>query len=150
MLHIEYTGVANWETVCVVDAGPDDWRHTNVSEDGKKMNPVTQALGFIAMIIDLGEITQANARQWYERIYAYERGAGAMLREFPDDDGPTRDHYLTPGDVIAHIGLRVNVAPRTDAQFARKLAQILRDRARDVWREHERETAEAATVTTAA
>jgi len=107
--------------------------------DGETWPPpaMTTVIVHLCMGIGWGEITEANAEEWFARVYAWERVYGSMLHEFPDGpEGERRDRYITPEDVQRYIGLVTNVFPkRSDAEFRKQLAAHLKDRAAYVWRE---------------
>jgi hypothetical protein len=96
---------------------------------------MTTGVVHMCMATGIGEITSANAEEWFARAYAWERVYGSMMHEFPDGpEGERRDRYMTPEDVQRYIGLTTNVFPkRTDAEFRKQLAGHLKDRARYVW-----------------
>lgn len=96
-------------------------------DEGLRLNPITQTLVFSTMYIFMDSITEKNWEQFYERIGAWERAFGPMTsimdRRFKK---MWREQYITPKDVRDHIGLSVNVAPKSDAYFNRHLAKVLR------------------------
>ena len=98
-------------------------------KDGERyrLNPITHSLVFSTMVIFMDSITEKNWRQFYERIGAWEKAFGPttqiMDRRFKSR---WRDQYITPKDVRHHIGLTVNVMPKSDAYFNRHLAETLR------------------------
>lgn len=84
-------------------------------EQAYRLNPVTEALIWLTMITDIGwEITEANAPEFYARIWIFERINGNIL------SGPAEDTAITERDVWQHIGLSTNVAEKTRAQFLKK------------------------------
>jgi len=119
-LSIDYSRVAD-NDFCVI---PEDER----DRSGRWMNPVTQALGFASMFIGIGEITEANAPEFYARLRAYELISGSLLQ------GPEGDRPLTPEDVQRHVGLRMNVSRESDAVFRKRLWDVAKDRAAYMWR----------------
>lgn len=75
----------------------------------KSMNPITQTLIFKTMSVGMGEITQKNWREFYERIRFVQRLDGVRHQADQDDDWRI---VLTPTDVFQHIGLTTNVFPK--------------------------------------
>jgi hypothetical protein len=69
---------------------------------------------FQTMIVDMGEITAANAEEFYTRTKMIDRA-------YPyGDSGITRAH------VQAFIGLKTNVATTTNAAFGKRVLDALR------------------------
>ena len=87
-------------------------------------NPVTDALIWLTIDIDLGSITTKNVADFYLRVSCVEKMIGARLR----DSTTLKERPITLEDVQAHIGLSVNVADRSWGSFSNKLMLELRDR----------------------
>jgi len=100
-LHFDFTKVKNNETVCLTPEG--------------EIRIVTDALIWLTMAIDLGGITPKNVEEFIVRLRMYEMVAG-----------PTN---ISAEAVRAHVGLSTNVSDTTDAQFAKKLTKLMRERA---------------------
>jgi hypothetical protein len=115
----------------------DDFPHkvTESVEEGTgrtvyELDPITHGLVFVTMALGWGEITEKNARDFFARLYAYERMFGSMVRTVPEDgEGLTVPRYFTPEDVREHIGLRTNVFPKMpDGKWASHMVgNLLRD-----------------------
>lgn len=69
-LNWNLTGIKNYEHLC--------WREDGNGE--KTMNPVTHSLIFATMAVDMGEITEKNWKEFWTRIFAWERIHGPYLR----------------------------------------------------------------------
>jgi hypothetical protein len=101
----------------------------------------TEHIIFASMVTGLGKnwfIGEADVDKLYDRLSAYEHAIDSpvMFTELPDgpnypERAQTRKHWLTVADIRARVGLRVNVAPVTDAAFAKTLAEILLRQARE-------------------
>lgn len=87
-------------------------------------NPVTDALIWLTIDIDLGSITAKNAPDFYLRVSCVEKMLGARLR----NSTTLQERPITLEDVQAHIGLSVNVADRSWGSFSNRLMLTLRDR----------------------
>jgi hypothetical protein len=102
-LQLDYTKIANWEDVCLV----------NDPESGKRVeHPWNFTMGIFLIHTGIQTITEANAAEFYMRAKLIEVNFGAL---FTNGDGSPR--HLTPDDVIAYIGLSSNVSPYSEAQF---------------------------------
>lgn len=82
-----------------------------VVNDKKKWHPVTNALIWKSMDVDLGSITEKNVDEWWFRIRMLQLFDGAEIG-FNDDT----EAFLTKDDIKMHIGLHTNVV--TKSRFA--------------------------------
>lgn len=104
-----------------VDHDSDYWRQS-------QRNDVTEALIFVTMAIDMGELTAESAPEFYARVYAWERGRGFMCQDMADDRERLIDRPITWADVVGHIGLKTNVFPKSSRPaFIAKLARAMRE-----------------------
>lgn len=102
------------------------------SQEGWDYNPVTKSIIFFTMAVDLGEITEKNWEEFYNRVYVWQKIYGPMFRH---SDG--KAVVVSPEDVVNHIGMKTNVINRTKIQFLKKIGQLLdEDAERDIkkWR----------------
>jgi len=86
-LNYQLTKIENYEELCWVKKG----------EEHYELNPVTHALIFATMVVDIGEITTKNYEEFYARMTLFGK-----LNDIT---------YPTIEDVRAHIGLHTNVFP---------------------------------------
>lgn len=104
MPNFDMKDVANYETVT-----------THPHDLGKKekvrWHPVTHAIIYNMMAIQLGKITKDNLDEVYFRTRILQLITGA---EFHWND---KDVYLTKEDFELHIGLRTNVSDKSREQF---------------------------------
>ena len=121
-LHFNFTKVKNNETVCLTPEG--------------EIRVRTDALIWLTMAIDLGGITPKNVDEFIVRLRMYEMVAG-----------PTN---ISAEAVRAHVGLSTNVSDTTDAQFAKKLSKLMRERAVRGIRTEDADAAKAAKAEQAA
>ena len=70
----------------------------------KNMEPLTNQFIWFTMYVDIGEITEENAAQFYARVSLLEKLNGAFMWE--EDNTP---YFITYEDVKKHIGLHTNV-----------------------------------------
>lgn len=90
---------------------------------GEELNPLTHAIVFATLAVDIGQITAENVDEFYARIHMLEAIDGPFYMESVSDGaggtrwvkGISRDHLL------AHIGLTTNVATRTRNQWSKSL-----------------------------
>ena len=92
-LHWNLKNIKNYEDVCFYtdDSGL------------KNMEPLTNQFIWLTMFVDIGEITEENAAQFYARVSLLEKLNGAFMWE---EDTP---YFITYEDVKKHIGLSTNV-----------------------------------------
>lgn len=100
--------VADWEAKCTHPSDPD------------RLSPVADAIIWMTLAIDLGEITEKNLAEFWKRTAAYQT-LGAPMQT---TDGPV---YLTREDIEDFIGLRTNVTNRPSAHFAKRLLTMATD-----------------------
>lgn len=110
-----------------------EWDLTKVT-DWQDIDPARrESMIWMTMIVGIGEINDATVQKFFERVYAYERINGAMVRT------PNGDRYTTPADIRRFMGLKTNVwGPRgpiskTDAAFAKDLARWATESAAHEW-----------------
>lgn len=105
--------VHNWEEVCLIEA-TEDRPGDGVKKGEKIWHPVTNAIVWASISVELGGITETNAEQWYARLHIIERLFGPMLIRGSSHVGAPE---ITADEVRAHIGLTVNVSPKSDAKW---------------------------------
>lgn len=112
----EYNQIKGFKSLCYQKAG-----------DGYRLKPITQTLVFATMYIHMDSITKENWKDFYRRIAAWEKVFGPSS-SVPDRRRKSRwrEQYITPKDVHNHIGLTVNVMPKSDAYFYKRLVTMLR------------------------
>jgi hypothetical protein len=109
-------------------AVPDRFTHVGEGDD-KRLHPVTHALIWATMAVDLGEITSKNIDEWMFRLEALELiGSAIMTRWEGEKPFP---HTPARHELQQRIGLRTNVADITRAQFLNKIKAIVKDKAND-------------------
>jgi hypothetical protein len=109
--------------------------HAVVTTDpfnSNEWHPVTRAIVWLSMAVDLGSITEKNLDEFSERAFLWQKLHGASLME--DDNGKAKPLYITKEDLRLHIGLRTNVADRTRAEFNKKLLRSFKVEAEQVER----------------
>lgn len=96
------------------------------AKDGS-MTGLAQTMIFMSMFVDLGEITEKNVKQFYKRAFLFEHSCGALRQT---DKG---ELFVTEEEVRSFIGLKTNVANKTEAQWQRAHAKRLMDRLLEKW-----------------
>lgn len=98
--------------------------HRTVCFDGNgRLKAATQSLIWATIVLDMGEITEANAGEFYARIVVWSKLVGWFWVMW---DG--HDYVVTPEDIVAHIGLTTNVRTRTRHQwYARMINPLLEE-----------------------
>lgn len=106
--------------------GIQDYQLVCMDDDGT-MSAVTHGLIFATMAVGIGTIDAKTAPEFYARLNLYERAMGTFTVKAGEP------HYITPGEVYAHIGLKTNVFPvETRAKWMKRVFDsTLRDLARD-------------------
>ena len=90
----------------------------------ERVSPTTFCLIFAALVVRLGEITEANVEEWYRRLSTLESLHGAYrIRREGDLNVP---YAYTLDEVRAHIGLRVNVSDIPDRTWNAQIKKAAR------------------------
>lgn len=101
-LNFDFTDIENYEALCWGDDG--------------KVAPITDALIWQTMVVDMGEITKENWKEFFARVDIYQRTFGTSLY---DSEGG--DFSLTEEHVKSHIGLSTNVRTESFERFIQKV-----------------------------
>lgn len=78
-----------------------------------------ESLIFATMFVDMGEITEQNHEEFYQRYVQFNMARGSS------------DLYLTLEDVKGAIGLSTNVFTTTPAAWRKRLIRLIEDRSRE-------------------
>lgn len=117
-LHWSVENVADHDNVCFLKAPADD-PSRDIKKGDQIWNPVTTSLVWATIAVDLGEITEKNAAEFYARLAFVEKHDGPFLTR----GGEPRP--ITPQDVRAHIGLTANVSNKTRSQWMKRFLRDL-------------------------
>ena len=109
------------QSICWVEATEDDPNHGIVKGE-KYMSPVTNALIWSTIAVDLPGITEDNAGEFFARLRLWERTFGAFLiRAEVDGKRPEgAAAFITEAEVLAHVGLTCNVSPVSRAKWLKR------------------------------
>lgn len=84
---------------------------------------ITDALIWATMGVDMGSITEKNIDEFYTRLVMMVKASGPLLHKGGEP------YHISYEDVRRRIGLSTNVSTKTPAQFNKRMAEMLRDRA---------------------
>lgn len=85
------------------------------------MNPVAKSLIFVTMALGMGEITEANYKDFYKRLRFFEALHGPLLQyEGVEGAESLANKRFTIHDIKAHIGLRTNVSFETESKWRKR------------------------------
>jgi hypothetical protein len=101
--------------------------HKELCWKGERINPVTEALIFSAMLVGVGGISAETAVEFFVRTRIRETALGPLL--CGGEEG--KDLRITFEDVRLHTGLRTNASALTLTQFNKKVMEELRWKARE-------------------
>jgi hypothetical protein len=129
----------NWNCKPMTERGIDIWCDRDASGTREYLNPVTEALVWATMIVGCDG---RKIDTFTQRIREYESACGALLHqprpEYLDKaiacnavraDSFTADGYISKAELLRHEGFTTNASARTDAQWAKNLARIVKERA---------------------
>lgn len=93
-----------------------------ITADGEEhLNPLTQAIVFATMAVDMGSITALNYDEFFARINLIESvGSPFYMESVPTPEGGTKWlKGLTKAHIACHIGLTTNVVTRSRTSWAK-------------------------------
>lgn len=132
--------VADYQDLCFVEAS-EDRPMQGIKKGDRALNPVTNALVWATMQIGIGEITEANYKEFFGRIEIVQKTFHPLLNRGEEP------YFIKLATVKAHIGLSTNVFPKEpaakwlnrmieiiarDAEYARERTPIMTDEERQV------------------
>jgi hypothetical protein len=122
----DVSDVKNHDSVCFFWAPEDDPSH-GVSKGDRLLNPVTNMLIWATISVDLPGITKQNAGEFFARLRLTEKIDGPFLiRAEVDGVRPKGEAaFVTPEEVVAHIGLKCNVTPKSRTAWLKKFGTDL-------------------------
>ena len=115
-------GIANHDEVCFYEATKADPNH-GVEVGDRMMNPVTNALIWATIGVDLPGIPEGDAAEFFARLRFTEQVNGPMLIRAEGEDGKRPEGeaaFITEAEVYAHIGLVCNVSKLTRTKWLAK------------------------------
>lgn len=98
------SNIENFADVCYIGDG-----------DERQMNPVTNSLIWMTIPLGMNEITQQNYLEFYRRLHFWDKVFGSPLS---NSEGP---YFISLDEVRAHVGLRTNASPLTNAKFRKNV-----------------------------
>ena len=104
-LNVDASRVQNADTVCFTREG-----------DERKWRGLTTLIAFTTMAVDIGEITEANAEEFYCRA--------CLINDLYASASALPPEEITIADIKAHIGLRTNVITLTRAKWLAKVSKV--------------------------
>ncbi|HIL26424.1 MAG TPA: hypothetical protein EYG21_03385 [Nitrospinaceae bacterium] len=114
----------NWNLKDIVDFEKVCW------QEDQSINPITEGLVFRTMTVSLGEITQKNANEFWERSFMASIGIGQKpISVFTEENGLSRRDY-TLEEITKHIGLKTNVSNKSRASFMKDVRRNIEALAR--------------------
>jgi hypothetical protein len=126
----DITRIKDHKAVCYRDALDDDGKPEKDADGNQlfQLQPLTEALIWATITVDLGEITEDNYREFAWRLRLYTATTGNALMFKTDAEGNRTGYDPTEDEVKAHIGLKCNVCDLTTAKYMAKLRRIWKER----------------------
>lgn len=103
-LNVNIGKIANHDSVCFIGEG-----------ENRKWRPLTTTIAFLTMTVDIGEITEQNAEEFYCRACLLNDLYASASIEPPAE--------ISIADIRAHIGMQTNVITLTRAKWIAKIAK---------------------------
>ena len=135
--------VKDYEAVCKIVV-PEGIPDQGVAPGESIWNPVTTALVWASLSTGINKITEENAAEVYARVNLTERMDGPLLvRAEVDGVRPKgEDAFITPDEVLDHVGLWTNATPKARAKFLKGFEVNLNHAVRHAVRRAERVAAQ--------
>lgn len=112
--------VTNFKKVCYV-LNPEIPKDERTESYGFKLNPITEAIIWLTMSVDINEITEKNYHEFYWRVRFIDKFKGIKMLNATDK--ANRIHTFNPNlkQIKAHIGLSTNASNYTRAEFMKRM-----------------------------
>jgi hypothetical protein len=120
-------GIKNADAVCWGEPATANDPMRGIEKGKQYMKPLTDALIWLTMAVDIGHITEKNADEFYRRVAMIETLNGASLSKWNAETEKHEARPITLDDVKAHIGLSTNVSTKTAKQFDAKYTKMVRE-----------------------
>lgn len=111
-LHYDLTAIPEENRTIVADRDGNTAMGERFKKGDRLVSPITNALIWSTMSVGMNEITEDNARRFYDRLRLQQKLFGPELRR-PDGSGVE----ISFDDVKANIGLRTNATNHKDAAW---------------------------------
>lgn len=110
-LNFDVSKIKNYQEVTTAqnDAGEDIW------------HPITEALIWHCMGIGMGEITNANVDEFYQRSRLYSSLFGNPIQFYNEETEKYETRPFTATEIHDHIGLSTNVAYESPTKWRNRL-----------------------------
>jgi hypothetical protein len=102
----------------------NDWEQL-ITDDNWQ---VTNALIWLTMGVDLGEINESNVNDFYARIKVWERVCGHLLNGSSMENPVSAPYYITFEDVFRRVGLSANVSDKSLNEWLKRVIKIANDK----------------------
>lgn len=109
-LNFDLDRIEHYESLCWIE-----------TDNGPRINPVTEALIFHTMHIGMNAITKANAVEFTDRVTKFERAVGPSLTRWDETTAKPVGCPITAEDVLAHRGLHTNASVLARTAFNKAL-----------------------------
>lgn len=130
----------NWKAKAMTERGLNIWTtHPDKGEDDQQLNGITNALIWATMIVGCDG---RNIERFVQRIREYEMACGPLMH-WPDPEWQDRavaanviradsqhpDGWISAAELRRHEGFSTNASAKTDAQWAKDLARMVKEAA---------------------
>jgi hypothetical protein len=110
-LNWNISNIKNYEEICF-----------SVDDDGEKyLSGITEALIFHTMAIGMGEITEQNVSEFYNRASLYAKFFGNPIRYYDEQTEKYETRRFTANEIKNHIGLSTNVSYESPTKWRNRI-----------------------------
>lgn len=113
--------IKNLDEVCYIEA-KEDSPMEGITKGDTLVSPVTNALIWATMAIDLGRITEKNVMEFWGRLSIFQSWH-PFLNQHMENESGWGPRLITLEEVKAHIGLSTNVSDKTRLQWNKRFME---------------------------
>jgi hypothetical protein len=92
-----------------------------LDEESDELTILAQTMPMMAMAAGIGEITEKNFREFYNRIHLFEKLFSSFRMKKNDETGDFEPLFLDISDAENFIGFHTNVSYETETKFRKRV-----------------------------
>lgn len=130
----------NWNCKAMTERGINIWTtKPDVADEDQELNGITNALIWTTMVVGCDG---RNIQRFAQRVREYEMACGPLMHWPKDEwteraiganvirpDSKNADGYISKAELMRHEGFSTNASAMTEAQWGKKLATLIHEKA---------------------
>lgn len=105
------------------DFGKIDKKHW-LDEENDEFTLLAQTMPMMAMAVGIGEITESNYRDFYNRVHLFETLFHSFRMKRDDFSGEMKPLFLSLDEAQNFIGLNTNVGLESETKFRKRVIDM--------------------------